>query len=424
MNTIDGVPVDLQALTTALRALTQTLKSLPSIERTAQVVTVEREDGRYAVLLAKRTYKIERGRCVLVPPADQNPICFQEIPYAELEPPMISPIIAADESMAFKVATDLIIQGSVYAYDHNTRKTTASVRFGNVERSIIVHGPRRGEFDSLGKPRFSEAETFDEVPLRWDRAYGGFDIMAFKRRGVPWWGKHGLRTSFHPLASTPYHYPRNPCGSGYLIDLDEESFVGLRIPQLEHPLSRLTPEKIAVKTPDGWMRGPLPASWDFQPLGFFPRCAYLGLPPSYEKETLPPAEIELGYAPKDLLSIKPLMKAEKAGDVRMEITQAAAPSMCFSHINPDETFELRNVRKEKPIYHLELPGEVPRFLFELGPKNVVEPEPRLNHVVLRLDLDEVEMLWSARFPISEEVTDDILLHGRRAITWSRPRERA
>jgi hypothetical protein len=150
----------------------------------------------------------------------------------------------------------------------------------------------------------------------------------------------------------------------------------------------------------------------------------LGLPPSYEKETLPPAEIELGYAPKDLLSIKPLMKAEKAGDVRMEITQAAAPGMCFSHINPDETFELRNVRKEKPVYHLELPGEVPRFLFELGPKNVVEPEPRLNHVVLRLDLDEVEMLWSARFPISQEVTDDMLLHGRRAITWSRPRERA
>lgn len=424
MNTIDGVPVDLQSLTTALRALTKTLESLPKGERTVEVVTVEREDGRYAVILAKRTYKVERGRCVLAPKEDQNPICFQEIPYAELEPPMVSPIIAADEAMAFKAATDLIIQGYAYAYDHKTRKTSASIRFGNVERSILVHGLRRGDFDAVGKPCFSEAETIEEVPLRWDRAYGGFDIMAFKRRGVPWWGKHGLRPDFHPLATTPYHYPRNPCGSGYLIDLDEESFSGLRIPQLEHPSSRLTPERMAVKSPDGWMRGPLPASWDFQPIEFFPRCAYLGLPPSYEKDTLPPAEIELGYAPKDLLSIKPLMKAEKASDVRLEVAQLAAPGMTFSHINPDESFELRNVRKEKPIYHLELPGEVPRFLFELAANNVVEPEPRLNHVVLRLDLDEVEMLWSARFPIAPDVTEDVLLHGRRAITWSRPRERA
>ncbi len=186
----------------------------------------------------------------------------------------------------------------------------------------------------------------------------------------------------------------------------------------------MTPERMAVKSPDGWMRGPLPASWDFQPIEFFPRCAYLGLPPSYEKETCPPAEIDLGYAPKDLLSIKPLMKAEKAADVRLEVAQAAAPGMCFSHINPDETFELRNVRKEKPIYYLDLPGEVPRFLFELGPKDVVEPEPRLNHVVLRLDLDEVELLWSGRFRIPKDLPEDTLLHGRRAITWSRPRERA
>lgn len=424
MNSIEGVPVDLQALTAALQTLTQTIKSLPKVDPTVDMITVEREDGRYAVLLAKRTYKIERGRCVLVPPEDQNPICFQEIPYAKLEPPMVSPIIAADESMAFKLATDLIIQGSAYAYDGKTSKTTASVRFGNVERNITVYGPRHGEFDLYGRPIFSEAEPFEEVPLRWDKAYGGFDLVAFKRRGVPWLNPRNPRSGLHPLATTPYHYPRNPCGSGYLLEQDQESFYGLRIPQLEHPSSRVTPERMAVKTPDGWMRGPLPAAWDFQPLDFFPRCAYLGLPPSYEKETCPPAEIELGYAPKDLLSIKPLMKAEKASDVRLEVAQVAAPGMCFARIEPDEVFELRNLRKEKPLASVELPGEVPRILFELGPKNVVEPEPRLNHVVLRLNLDEVELLWSARFRIPQDLQAETLLHARRAITWSRSRERA
>jgi hypothetical protein len=424
MNTIDGVPVDLQALTAALRALTKTLKSLPKADPTVSIVTVEREDGRYAVILVKRTYKVERGRCVLAPPEEQNPICFEEIPYAELEPPMISPIIAADESMGWKPLTDLIIQGSAYAYDTKTRKTTASVRFGNVERNIVVHGPRHGDFDAMGRPCFSEAEPFEEVPLRWDKAYGGFDLIAFKRRGVPWLNSTNPKPDFHPLAVTPYHYPRNPCGSGYLLEQDEESFYGLRIPQLEHPSSRVTPERIAVKTPDGWMRGPLPASWDFQPITFFPRCAYLGLPPSYEKETCPPAEIELGYAPKDLLAITPVMKAQTAADVRLEMALSAAPGMSFSHIEPNEVFELRNVRKGKPLYSIELPGEVPKIMVELRANEVVEPEPRLNHVVLRVDLDEVELLWSARFRISSDMTDDALLHARRVITWSRPRERA
>jgi len=424
MNTIDGVPIDLQSFITTLRGLTQTLNGFPKGDPTVAIVKVEREDGRYAVILAKRTYKIERGRCVLAPPEEQNPICFQEIPYADLEPPMVSSIIAADESMGFKIATDLIIQGSAYAYDNNTRKTTASVRFGNVERSIIVHGARHGDFDIMGKPCFSEAEPFEEVPLRWDKAYGGFDMIAFKRRGVPWIRRDNPKADFHPLAVTPYHYPRNPCGSGYLLDLDEESFHGLRIPQLEHPFSRLTPERIAVKSPDGWMRGPLPASWDFQPLDFFPRCAYLGLPPSYEKETCPPAEIDLGYAPKDLLAIVPLMKAVRASDVRLEMAQVAAPGMSFARINPDETFELRNIRKGKPVYHLDLPGEVPKILFELGPKEVMEPPPRLNHVVLRVDIDEVELLWSARVRIPNDMTDETIQNARRAITWSRPRERA
>jgi len=423
MNTIDGVPVDLQAMIATLRGLTQELQASPKIDKTVDIVTVEREDGRYAVILAKRTYKIERGRCVLVSPDDQNPICFQEIPYAELEPPMVSPIIAADESMAFKLATDLVIQGSAYAYDGQTRKTTASVRFGNVERHLNVYGPRHGDFDGSGRPRFTDPQPFDEVPLRWDRAYGGFDLVAFKRRGVPWL-RNAPKMDFHPLATTPYHYPRNPCGSGYLWDQDEESFYGLRIPQVEHASSRVTPERIAVKTADGWMRGPLPGCWDFQPLEFFPRCAYLGLPPSYEKETLLPAEIELGYAPKDLLEIKPLQKAEKASDVRLEVAQLAAPGMTFSHINPDEHFELRNLRKEKPVYHLDLPGEEPRFLIELGPKDVIEPEARINHVVLRLDLDEVEILWSARFRIPADFQAETLLQARRAITWSRPKERA
>jgi hypothetical protein len=423
MNTIDGVPVDLQALIDTFDGLTRSLQSLPKAEKTVSIVSVEREDGRYGVLLAKRTYKIERGRCVLAPTEEQNPICFQEIPYADLEPPMVSPIIAADECMGFKLATDLIIQGSAYAYDEQTRKSTASMRFGNVERSLTVYGPRHGDFDGSGRPRFSDPEPFEEVPLRWDRAYGGFDLIAFKRRGVPW-RRRALKTDFHPLAVTPYHYPRNPCGSGYLLEQDQESFYGLRIPQVEHGSSRVTPERIAVKTPDGWMRGPLPGCWDFQPLTFFPRCAYLGLPPSYEKETLPPAEIDLGYAPKDLLSIKPLMKAEKASDVRLEVGQVAAPGMTFSHLEPDEHFEFRNMRKEKPVYHLDLPGEVPRVLIELGPKNVVDAEVRINQVVIRLDLDEVEILWSARFRIPADFDAETLLHARRAITWSRPKERA
>jgi hypothetical protein len=63
MNIIDGVPIDLQAFTATLRGMTHELNSLPDIGPTVDIVTVEREDGLYAVIFAKRTYKIERGNC-------------------------------------------------------------------------------------------------------------------------------------------------------------------------------------------------------------------------------------------------------------------------------------------------------------------------------------------------------------------------
>jgi hypothetical protein len=100
--------------------------------------------------------------------------------------------------------------------------------------------------------------------------------------------------------------------------------------------------------------------------------------------------------------------------------QAAAPGLAVASVAPDERFLLTNLHPRKPSHTIELPGEVPRLLIELGPGQAAEAESRLVTVVLRVDLDEIELLWSARFPVPPEMPEDDLIKARRAVTWHHP----
>lgn len=381
----------------------------------------ERHGKRLCALLFKRTYAVENGRCVPVSDDEQSPFCFEDVPYdPDLPPPFVSPLIAAEEQYAFKPATDLVIQADAHAHQPGATRLTASVRFGKHLREIVVHGDRRGDFDTLGRPRFTDPEPIESVPVRWDHAYGGFDHVACKQSGYMKLIAPLMRAQpeMEFATDTPFHYPRNPAGCGYMIELDRARFEGLRIPNLEHPDEPLWPQRLAIGSPDYWLRGPLPAAWDFQDPGWFPRCGYAGVVPPYE-DGVTVAEIKRGWAAKDLLSIPPLTHLRSPADVRLEISQAAAPGMCFTDIAPDQRFELRNLHPSKPVHTIDLPGEAPRVAVELTPGSLTEIETRLNTVVLRVTLKEVELLWSARFEVPAGMDEDVLPDLRRRVEWVR-----
>jgi hypothetical protein len=420
MDTEEQVPLDPEQLAHVVQLLARQLATMKPSPKTEQLFVGEVAGVRTGALLVKRTYKPEGGRLVPAPDDEQSPICLGDVPCAELRPPRVSPLIAADESFAFKRMTDVVVQASAHAYAPNTTKTTVGLRFGKVEREIVVYGDRRGDFDRTGKPRFSDPAPFDSIPIRWDHAYGGFDVWAWKRRGIPGLDLLKPKPDSGLGYATPYHYPRNPCGSGFLLGLDEQTFTGLSIPNLEHPFAPLSPARMAVGEVDTWMRGPMPAAWDFQPLDWFPRCGYLGMTPPYKKENFPPAEITRGWAAEDLLATKPFLRVKNREEYRPELMQSAAPGLSVTFVAPNERFVLTNLHPRMPTHTIDLPGEVPHVVIELEPGKLTEVEARIVTVVLRVDLDEVECLWCARFPLPPALTEDELLDARRVVQWKRP----
>ncbi|MBK9259034.1 MAG: DUF2169 domain-containing protein [Polyangiaceae bacterium] len=419
----ERVPINEEQLGHFIGQLARDIEAIKSSPKTEELFVGEMDGVRMGALLVKRTYRAEHGRLVPMTDDKQNPICLGDVPYAELSPPFVSPIIAGDESHAFKRMTDVIVQASAQAYGKNTTKTTVGLRFGKIEREIVVYGDRRGEFDLMGNPRFSEPEPFDSIPIRWDYAYGGFDKWGFKRKGIPFLDAIKPKPEWEIGSATPYHYPRNPAGCGFLLELDKETFTNLAIPNLEHPFAPLVPAAMAVGEVERWMRGPLPAAWDFQPLDWFPRCGYLGATPPYIDEGIPLAEVTRGYVAKDILSIPSFLKAKRHADYRLEFLQSAAPGLAVPLVSPDEQFVLTNVHPEEKSHWFSLPGELPSVLVELAPGNVVEADPKLVTVVIRVDLGEVECLWSARFPLPPELSEEDLLEARRVVQWKRPGKR-
>lgn len=119
-------------------------------------------------------------------------------------------IYAAGELSLTKPATDILLLGSAYAATHATRGMDMSFRVGPVAQTLRIFGPRLWE-----RGRISPPEPFEKVPLRWELAFGGFE--------VPEAGKPAME-----------YEPRNPVGRGF-IGSRERSFDGRPLPQIEDP---------------------------------------------------------------------------------------------------------------------------------------------------------------------------------------------
>ncbi len=368
-------------------------------------------------IVLKRTYFFEPGKgCELAGEPLEEPVTQSEYVYEELKPPLVSPVCFDIDTQAFRRLTDLVVQGSANTYGAPQREVTVTVRVGYFERSIRVFGERRIEFGRDGLPQFTEPELFETMPLRYDRAYGGFDKTAFQRYGLEQMFRdlHKARPEFGLMAGTPYHYPRNPCGRGFLIDADVESFRATEVPNLEFPYEVLTPESLAVGSTENWVRGPLPACMDWQSAGWFPRIGYLGmsgLPGSYSERI---AEIDYGWAPPDLLASEDPIKTMK---VRPEFAQAASPGMSLAEIAPGEIVRLTNLHLDEPEMWFQLPAEMPRVLVEVDGGAMAELEPHLNAVVIRPDEEQLVMIWCAhapgKFKPGMANPDEV----RRQVTW-------
>jgi hypothetical protein len=357
----------------------------------AQLVSGQPYKDYELALVMKLTFRItENGQCV---PAEQQLPLIDDFPvYEELEAPHVSPPCWDSDLMAFKAGTDVVVQGHAYSYSEHATTVDTELKLPGVSRVVRVHGSRRVEWQGK-KPVFTPAEPFEQMPLRYDRAYGGCDVINQPKvsdillhqvkEASPGWRLDTF---------SDHHYPRNPAGRGFLMKLTREASADLELPNLEFPFDPITPERLAIGEPMSWMNAPLPAAYDWIDPSWFPRIAYLGLTPEYYLPEEGVKEIGLGWAAPDLMKLRTV----RHGGFHPTFQHAASPGLVRRRLQPATQMELRNLFPKQARRRIQLTGKVPHVEIRRSESERLSTNSYLSAVVIRPDLDQVIEIWSAR----------------------------
>jgi hypothetical protein len=254
-------------------------------------------DGKPALtILAKRTYEVDdAGR---LGPAPEQPALRAEPEWHPADP---EHLLADIELFTHKLRTDVIVRGHVHG-DGKARQLVAEVKVADRQVRLLALGERRCTLDATGRVVFSTPGPIEKLPLRHSHAYGGRDAVYEQVHGHPLRGDPNFSDMSEAdlAAASPYLYPRNPCGRGYLIAATRDAVEALSLPQLEDPSDPLTPTRLAVGDCKKWYKMPLPQGTGWIDYGWYPRCAFYGVVPICERFDAPPAEVTRGLVPAAL----------------------------------------------------------------------------------------------------------------------------
>jgi len=357
---------------------------------TEALVCAEPQGTPELAVVVKRTFTIRAdGRCLLAD--EQLPIIADYPAWDALESPWVAPPRWDNDLFAFKPATDVVVQGHAYGYGKHA-SVDCEVRVGPLQRVVRAHGDRR-LYRSPEGVRMTPPRPFERIPMRYDYAYGGYDVGSHRRDGDPIHdGLDRLEPKWATRTMTEFHYPRNPAGVGFIVRGTPTMPEDLHLPNLEHPADPITLPRLAVDTPAHWMRAPLPAGLDWYGVRWFPRIGLLGLTPPHAPGTEPPAEIGWGWCGREVLDTPPVFK----GGFHPAFTQGASPGLGTVRLRGGEPMRLRHLFAGHLERTIELPAVSPRVRVHLGGGEHRDATPQLNTVVVQPDESRVVMVWSAR----------------------------
>jgi hypothetical protein len=344
-------------------------------------------------LVFKRAYRLAaNGECI---PLDELvPLDEDSLPWEDgVHPPRVSPPRTETDLLAFKPATDLVVQGHVYA-PARAAVAEATIACGPVRHVIRAHGDRAMEWKE-GSVRFTPPEPFERIPLRYDRAYGGFDAVAHARAGDAF--GEGL-ASAQPVyadalrSTTPFHYARNPSGCGFLIRADAESVAAARVPNLEFPFDPVTPERVAIGDPLDWLVAPLPAGADWSHPAWFPRIAHLGFVPAHRAASAVPLEVERGWMARTILA------APRGQDAFFDgwFQQGASPGLAVRQLPAGAEVLLGSLSPARRELRVRLPARLPTVRLTIGRSDTATASTRFAAIVIRPDDERVVVTYTAR----------------------------
>jgi RHS repeat-associated protein len=285
----------------------------------------------------------------------------------------------------YKAATDLIVEGSVWAPDGEATRALAEIEVAGRIKRVRGIGKRVLEWRN-GRATISAPEPFRSIPLTVQNAYGGVDHR------VPIEGLSGsLRDLVRASTDHPGLYPRNPHGRGYIVVPEEPEGQVVELPGLEDPRTPLTDENILVRDPRLWYRQPLPCFLGWSSPAQFPRLWFVGASPWFP---VPESE-ELEEVRRGLLSPEWRTLVQPDDPIHVSFHQEASDGLVFAQLPSGTPVTLRGMHPE----HRELVFEVPRApKIELEVAGTREAcTPHLLHLVVVPDELVVKATWVAWF---------------------------
>jgi hypothetical protein len=326
----------------------------------------------FSVLL-KRTYDIVPGAMAARADADRPLLKIDE--YWDLGDPETAAVKYESDSAPFKEKTDLVFIGKAYAPEGKPIPyMDVGIQLDGAGRKLIrVIGDRKCAFRPGLPPLFTEPQSFTEMEIRYENAYGGTDA-----RSNP---------------DMPFPYPRNPLGKGLALKNVREAVHGLALPNLEDPQDLLTPERVALNEPEGWRLQPMPQGLGWYPRTCYPRAFFAGSVPPYILPGSLTKEEHLGLVPKNHIA---LARGLKFPSFHPLFSNGASPGLAFPRLSGGETVRLRGLTRGGQL-QFRLPEEKPYFAvdFGMGPKT---PDPLIDTVCIRGEDMQVDLVWRGSVP--------------------------
>lgn len=291
-----------------------------------------------------------------------------------------------------KGATDFRVKGKVHG--GGKAMVDAGVEVAGRRSEWRVFGKRTVTGNGSGGLAFSAPEPFDEIEIGFRNAYGGVAEHAEKAASPPWkemFPKYAIPEEEQQPWATPFSYPRNPAGKGYVVGSGPECAVGVELPNIEVAGSLVTPENLICPELAEWPRMPLPAPVGVVSYDWFPRSGYCNMVRPYNEVHRDGfEEVKRGYAGREVGEIR-----EQSPEAGHRFACAAAGPFQVPFLRGGERISSWEIGGAGKKIDVRLPA-APKIWTD-GRKGTLKPaEVTIDSVTLDADKDEVTIVWRGR----------------------------
>jgi hypothetical protein len=305
----------------------------PFVTDVNEVIDKDGSLARVAVL--KATFEVADNGALQVAEG-QEPICISDEWLAD---PGMSSTMYESDGAYFKVATDIIVSGKAYApLGRPTQSCLAGLSVGPLAKTVLVVGDRSWSYTAIYGARMSAPTPFVEMPLCWERAFGGYD--GFQNATVKQMDR------------------RNPIGTGFRVTKSVEALDGLALPNFEDPVERIR----------SWNSKPPPRGFGFIGRDWLPRVQYAGTYDApWQRDRMPILPVDFddrffNAAPSDQIYPGYL----QGGEVVRAVNLSEKGEEVF--VLPRMEVKFRGVARSKPFA---IRGRLDTAVFQLDKRRVI-----------------------------------------------------